>query len=69
MLKLTRRIGEKILIGDDIEIIVLGICRNQARIGIEAPESVKILRKELKLADEQKQKEDVCQKQEQEVIK
>lgn len=47
MLVLTRRSGETILIGDDIEITVLAVDGNQVRVGIEAPEDVKILRGEL----------------------
>jgi carbon storage regulator len=47
MLVLTRYLQEKILIGENIEIVVLGIQGKQARLGIDAPEDVKILRKEL----------------------
>jgi carbon storage regulator len=47
MLVLTRRPGETILIGDDIEITVLAVDGNQIRVGIDAPEDVKILRGEL----------------------
>jgi carbon storage regulator len=48
MLILTRKVGEKLLIGDDIEIVITGIkSQNQVRIGIEAPDDVVILREEL----------------------
>ena len=47
MLVLTRRTGETILIGDDIEITVLVVDGNQIRVGIDAPEDVRILRGEL----------------------
>lgn len=45
---LTRRAGEAILIGDDIEIILLHSRNSQARILVQAPEHVCILRAELK---------------------
>ena len=47
MLILTRRIGETLLIGDDITIKVVGINGNQVRIGIDAPLDVQVLRSEL----------------------
>jgi carbon storage regulator len=47
MLILTRRPGESIQIGDDIEISVLEIRGNQVRIGINAPPEVLVLRSEL----------------------
>lgn len=47
MLILTRRIGEEIIIRDDIKIITLGIRGGQVKIGIEAPDDVVILRKEV----------------------
>jgi carbon storage regulator len=47
MLILTRRPGETILIGEDIEVRILEVRGNQVRIGIEAPETVKVLRAEL----------------------
>lgn len=47
MLILTRRPGEAILIGDDIKIHLISMHFNQARIGIEAPDNVKILREEI----------------------
>ncbi len=47
MLVLTRRPGESILIGDDIEVRIIKIQGNQARIGIAAPRDVNIRRDEL----------------------
>ena len=43
----TRRIGETLTIGDDIEVAILDIKGNQVSIGITAPEDVCILREEL----------------------
>ena len=48
MLILSRRIGESLTIGDDIEITVTEIRGNQVRLGVVAPESQAILRKELR---------------------
>jgi len=47
MLILTRRVGESLLIGDDIVLTVLGIQGSQVRIGIEAPGEVLVLREEV----------------------
>ena len=47
MLILTRRLGETLVIGDEIRVAVLGIKGNQVRIGIEAQDDVIILREEL----------------------
>ena len=47
MLVLTRKKGEAIQIGDDIEIKVLSVDGDQIKIGIEAPQSVDIYRKEI----------------------
>lgn len=47
MLILTRRIGESIMIGDNIEIIVSNIKGRQAQVSITAPDEVKIYRKEI----------------------
>ena len=47
MLNLTRRPGETIKIGSDIEVTVLGIKGNQVRIGISAPREVNVAREEL----------------------
>ena len=47
MLILTRRIGEKIIISDDIIIQLIGINGNQARLGIDAPKCVIVHREEI----------------------
>lgn len=49
MLTLTRKVGESIRIGDDIQIVVKEIRRNHVRIGILAPRDVKIYREEVYL--------------------
>jgi len=51
MLILTRRIGEKLLIGDDIEVVVLDVNRNQVKVGIKAPRDLTVLREELYIRD------------------
>lgn len=47
MLILTRRIGETVLINDDIYITVLGVKGNQVRLGFDAPQDVIIHRQEI----------------------
>jgi carbon storage regulator len=47
MLILTRRLGEVIMIGDDIRVSVLGLKGHQVRLGIDAPEEVEIHREEV----------------------
>ncbi|MDX9723643.1 MAG: carbon storage regulator CsrA [Myxococcota bacterium] len=47
MLTLTRKVGETIRIGDEIEIVVKEIRKNQVRIGIMAPRHVKVYREEI----------------------
>ena len=47
MLILTRNVGEKIKIGDDISLTILGVQGNQVRIGIEAPREVSVHREEI----------------------
>lgn len=47
MLVLTRKVDESILVGDDVEIIVVEIRGDQVRLGISAPRSIPIYRKEL----------------------
>ncbi|MDR2898827.1 MAG: carbon storage regulator CsrA [Clostridiales bacterium] len=47
MLALTRRKGESIIIGDDIEVVILGIQGEQVKLGISAPRSVSVHRREV----------------------
>jgi carbon storage regulator len=52
---IRRHAGEAILIGQDVEIRVLDVTATTVKLGILAPESIQILRKELKLTAEQNQ--------------
>ena len=47
MLILTRRVGESLMIGDDVTITVLGVKGNQVRIGVDAPKEVAVHREEI----------------------
>ena len=47
MLILTRRVGESLMIGDDVTITVLGVKGNQVRIGVKAPKEVAVHREEI----------------------
>lgn len=48
MLVLTRKTGEKLMIGDNVEVCILGVFGNQVRIGVEAPKSVVVDRAEVR---------------------
>ena len=47
MLILTRRVGETVMIGDDVTVTVLGVKGNQVRVGINAPKNVAVHREEI----------------------
>jgi carbon storage regulator len=53
MLVIRRRAGESLLLGEDIEIEILEVGSTQVKIGIRAPQSVPVLRKEILLTGQQ----------------
>ncbi len=56
MLILTRRVGETLIIGDKISVVILGIKGNQIRIGINAPKEISVHRKEIYIKIKNKNK-------------
>ncbi|ATW02094.1 carbon storage regulator [Candidatus Legionella polyplacis] len=57
MLILTRRLGETLMIGDEVNITVLGVKGNQVRLGINAPKNVSVHREEIYLRIQKEKKE------------
>ncbi len=55
MLVIRRRVGETLLISDNIEIEILALTQSQVKLGIRAPQDVLILRKEMRLTHDQNQ--------------
>ena len=47
MLILTRRVGEAVVIGEEVTVTVLGVKGNQVRVGVNAPKSVSVHREEI----------------------
>lgn len=47
MLILTRRVGETLMIGDEVSVTVLGVKGNQVRIGVDAPKDIAVHREEI----------------------
>jgi carbon storage regulator len=47
MLILTRRVGESLMIGNDVTVTVLGVNGNQVRLGVNAPKNVEVHREEI----------------------
>jgi carbon storage regulator len=63
MLVLSRRLGETLIIGDDVKITVLGISGNQVRVGIAAPKDVSVHREEVYNRIQTEQPEQITDKQ------
>ena len=53
MLVMSRRLGETILIGDEIEIVIAHIGRSRVRVGIRAPREIAVVAREVKLVREE----------------
>jgi len=67
MLILTRRVGETLMVGDEVSVTVLGVKGNQVRIGINAPKDVSVHREEIYLRIQQEQEQEQEQEQQPDV--
>ena len=58
MLVLSRKVGEQLIIGDNIRVVIHRVAGNRVTIGIEAPNDVRIVRGELQLHEEMEDHDD-----------
>jgi len=63
MLILTRRVGETLMIGDEVTVTVLGVKGNQVRIGVNAPREIAVHREEIYERIKREQAENAAQQQ------
>lgn len=59
MLILSRKTGEKLMIGDDVELTILGVKGNQVRVGVNAPKDVSVHREEVYIRIQNEKSADV----------